>query len=289
MAFHHRMSQQMSPTIVDQSRFHDPLGWMHRVGVVLSGLVVLVCLVACGSLERRPPASGPRFEHVLDLTHTLDSDFPYIPVPGITFPFALEPIATLANNGVAANRWRIHEHLGTQIDAPNHFAQGGRALEQLRTDELIVPVIVIDISARAATDADTTLTVADIERWEAQHGRVPKGACVMMNSGWQRHLHEPQYLGRGAGGLHFPGISAEAAQFLVRERNIWGVGVDTISFDPGMDHTYRTHRVLLGADKWALEAVANLDRLPPVGATLFIGATKVRGATGGPVRLIAVW
>lgn len=253
-------------------------------------LLLAFGLAACGSLEPRAPGAAPRFAHVVDLTHTLDSAFPYIPVPGITFPFSLEPIATLESNGVAANRWHIHEHLGTQIDAPNHFARGGRSLDQLRADELIVPVVVVDISERAAKDPDATLTVADIESWEARHGRIPDRACVMMNSGWQRHVAAPKYLGRDTQGrLHFPGISAEAAQFLVRSRNIWGVGVDTISFDPGIDHTYRTHRILLGADKWALEAVANLDRLPPVGATLIVGATKVRGATGGPVRLIAVW
>lgn len=112
----------------------------------------------------------------------------------------------------------------------------------------------------------------------------------MMNSGWHRHVHTPAYLGRDAQGrLHFPGFSPSAAEFLVKTPNVWGVGVDTISFDPGVDHTYQTHRILLGADKWALEAVANLDRLPPVGATLFVGATKVRHATGGLVRLVAVW
>jgi Putative cyclase len=155
-------------------------------------LASALVLVGCGSFERRAPGSGPTFAHALDLTHTLDSNFPFIPVPGITFPFSLEPIATLEANGVAANRWRIHEHLGTQIDAPNHFVRGGRSLDQIRTDEKIAPVIVIDISARVAKDPDATLGVAD-------------------------------------------------------------------------------------------------NRLPPVGATLFIGATKVRGATGGPVRLLAVW
>jgi kynurenine formamidase len=242
----------------------------------------------------QPQASAPgalRFTHVLDLTHALHAEFPFIPVPGITFPFSMEPIATLKANGVAANRWQIHEHLGTQIDAPNHFAPGGRSLEQLRNDELVVPVIVIDIAARAAKDPDAVLTVADIERWEAQHGRIPDGACVMMNSGWQAHIKDAaRYLGRDAQGrLHFPGISLEAAKFLLTARKIWGVGVDTISFDPGQDGTYQTHRALLGGDKLALEAVANLDQLPAVGATLFVGASKVRGATGGPVRLVAVW
>jgi len=89
--------------------------------------------------------------------------------------------------------------------------------------------------------------------------------------------------------MHFPGISLEAGEFLIKERDIAGVGVDVISFDPGWDRQYRTHRAILGASKWAIEAVANLGQIPPSGATVFVGATKVGGATGGPVRLIAVW
>jgi kynurenine formamidase len=245
-------------------------------------------LASSNQVEAGAPTTGMRFEHVLVLTHTLDGAFPYIPVPGITFPFRLKPIATLAANGVAANSWEIHEHLGTQIDAPNHFAQGGRSLDQLRVDELIVSVIVIDTSKRAQHDADAVLTIADITAWEVRHGRVPDGACVMMHSGWQRFVADPvRFLGRDAQGvLHFPGISLPAAQFLLRERVIWGLGVDTISIDPDWDHTYQTHRALLGADKWALEAVANLDNPPAVGATLFIGATNVRAATGGLVCLM---
>jgi kynurenine formamidase len=245
-------------------------------------------LAACSGGERASPVA--RFEHVVDLTHTLDADFPYIPVPGVTFPFGLEPIATLDANGVAANAWRIHEHLGTQIDAPTHFAKGGRALDQMRVDELIAPVVVIDLRERAAADRDYAVSQADIEAWEAEHGRIPAGACVMFNFGWAQYIRDRRYIGLDDRRVkHFPGLSPEAARFLVEQRDIWGVGVDTISFDPGFDGTYQTHRTLLGADKWALEAVANLDQLPATDATLFIGAPDVRGATGGIVRLIAAW
>jgi kynurenine formamidase len=247
---------------------------------------------ACGgSVQSRDQTRhAVQFTHVVDLTHTLDSDFPYIPVPGITFPFSMTPIATIPANGVAANSWHIHEHLGTHIDAPNHFILNGRALDQIRIDELIVPVIVIDIAQRAASDPDTTVTVADIEAWEHAHGRIPDHACVMMNSGWQRYVHDPRYLGTDAHGvLHFPGFSQDAVRFLTTQRNIWGVGVDTISFDPGNDREYHTHKILLGADKWAVENVANLDQLPVVGATLIVGALKVRGATASPARLLGVW
>lgn len=228
--------------------------------------------------------------HIQDLTHTLTSEFPFIPVPGITFPFELTPIATLDAHGVRANKWTIHEHIGTQIDAPNHFAATGIALEKLPVENLIVPVIVVDISKKSSTNPDAELTVADIQQWEANHGKIPDNACVMMYSGWDEFLYTPKYLGLDQQHTkHFPGISLEAAQFLVSERNISGVGVDVVSFDPGQDNGYKGHKVILGAGKWAVEAVANLKMIPSNGAYLFVGAPKIKGATGGIARLLAVW
>jgi kynurenine formamidase len=237
------------------------------------------------------PAIAPRFAQVVDLTHTLDEDTPYIPVPNITFPFRKTPIATVAKNGVAAYRWEIHEHLGTQIDAPNHFFEGGLSLDRLPVDSLVVPLVVIDVSARAATNPDTSLTVADIEAWERQHGRIVERAAVMMASGWDSRIKDAKaFVNADASGvMHFPGFSPEAASFLARSRAVSGIGVDTLSLDPGPDVTYAAHRAWLATGKWGVELVANLREVPPAGATVFVGASKVRGATGGPVRLIAVW
>lgn len=228
--------------------------------------------------------------HIEDLTHTLTSDFPFIPVPGITFPFSLQPIATIEAHGVRANKWTIHEHIGTQVDAPNHFAPDGISLEELKVENLIVPLVVIDISEKSLANADAELTVEDIRQWETVHGRIAENACVMMYSGWEEFLQDAKYLGLDkVHTKHFPGISEEAIKFLVSERNIAGVGVDVISLDPGNDNAYKGHKILLGAGKWAVEAVANLKKIPPTGAYVFVGAPKIKGATGGIARLLAVW
>ncbi|MCI0565958.1 cyclase family protein [bacterium] len=121
-------------------------------------------------------------ENVVDLTHTLDENFPFIPIPGITFPFKKTPIATIDKLGVAAFRWEIHEHIGTQIDAPSHFFADGLSLEQMPVRNFIAPLAVIDISERAKTDADTAVTVEDIKNWEKKYGRLPKGVAVFMYS-----------------------------------------------------------------------------------------------------------
>jgi kynurenine formamidase len=230
-------------------------------------------------------------ENVVDLTHTLNENFPFIPIPGITFPFKKTPIATIDKMGVAANRWEIHEHIGTQIDAPNHFIAGGLSLDQLPVRNFIAPPAVIDISERAKTNADTSVTVENIKDWEKKYGRLPQGAAVFMYSGWDAKVYDGKAFINmdNSGTMHFPGFSPEAAEFLVRERNVVGIGVDTISLDPGNDKEYKAHKAWLKAGKWGVECVANLKGVPPVGATVFVGASKVGGATGGLVRLIAVF
>ena len=256
-------------------------------------LIASVVVILWSIVTEAQTASQPsrRFAHVLDLTHALDEDTPYIPVPNITFPFKKTAIATVAKNGVAAYRWEIHEHLGTQIDAPTHFFEHGLTLDLLPVDSLVVPLVVIDVSARANSSPDTSVTVADIEAWEHQHGRIPEHAAVMMTSGWDSRIKDAKAFvnADAAGAMHFPGFSPEAASFLARSRQVSGIGVDTLSLDPGRDVTYATHKAWLATGKWGVELVANLRQAPPVGATVFVGAAKVKGATGGPVRLIAVW
>jgi kynurenine formamidase len=256
-------------------------------------LVAAACtLSGCTARGPTEPAdvfSALKQHDIVDLTHTLDSAFPFIPVPGITFPFELLPIATLQAHGVAANAWRIHEHVGTQIDAPNHFVANGVAIDALGAADLIVPAVVIDFRKESVANRDAVLSVEHIRSWEMEHGPIPSGAVVLLCTGWHRRVTDSSYIGLDANGVkHFPGFGPEAADFLARERKVWGVGVDTLSFDVGIDHTYAAHRALLGAGKWALEALANLDRLPPTGAVLFVGAPKVRGATGGIARVIAL-
>jgi kynurenine formamidase len=258
------------------------------VRVAAMAAFVTAAFVMAGFGGVRPPV---HLEHIVDLTHALSETTPYIPVPGITFPFKLTPIATIEKNGVAAFRWDIHEHIGTQIDAPSHFFVDGKTLDALDVDKLIVPLAVIDLRERAGGDADAVVTVADILAWEKKHGRLPARAAVFMSSGWDSRIADAKsFLNEDAHHtLHFPGFSVEAAEFLVRERDVAGIGVDTLSLDPGVDKAYRAHKAWLGAGKWGVELVANLGRVPPSGATVFVGATKVKGATGGPVRLIAAW
>jgi len=185
------------------------------------------------------------------------------------------------------------EHGGTHIDAPIHFGKGQSAVDEIPITRLVGPAVVVDVTQRVKQDRDYRLTVDDLKAWETRHGRIPDGAIVLMYSGWGRHWPDKvRYLGSDTPGdaktLHFPGFSKEAAEFLVKERKIDGVGIDTPSIDHGPSRNFIAHQVLNGANLYALENVANLDKLPPAGATLIALPMKIKGGTGGPVRIIAV-
>ena len=256
-----------------------------RIIYLLSLLLIGTGLTGC-----RHGKKTISVDHIVDLTYTLTPEFPFIPVHGLTFPFRLDPIATIAKNGVAANSWHIHEHLGTHLDAPSHFDPNGLSVDQIGLQDLIVPVVVIDIVQKAEINKDAELTPEDIHHFEDRYGRIPDHACVMMLSGWERSVKTSKYIGLDSSGIkHFPGFSLASLDFLVKQRNIAGVGADVISLDPGNDSAYSGHKALLRQGRWAIENIANLDKIPATGATLIVGASKVGKSTGGIARIFAVW
>jgi kynurenine formamidase len=230
---------------------------------------------------------------VVDLTHTFGKETVYWPT---AHPFRLERVAYGRNESgewYAANDFAAAEHGGTHMDAPVHFAEGGATSDQVAVTAGIGPLVRVDVSAAAAADPDYRLSVADLESWEARHGRIPDGAIVVMYSGWaERWPDRRRVLGTDVPGdtenLHFPGFSREATQFLVTERRIDAVGVDTPSVDHGPSKDFIVHRILSGAGKAGFENLANLDRVPESGALLIALPMKIAGGSGGPLRAIAV-
>ena len=169
------------------------------------------------------------FTEIHDLTHVLSPATPVFPVLN---PIRIEETFSLAD-GFFANELTLNEHCGTHIDAPCHFSEGGATTDQMEARQFFAPLAVIDISDRAAGDADTAVTVDDIRGWERAHGRLPAGAFVAMRSGWDQRIgSRERYLNADPqGAMHFPGFSPEAARLLTEERDIVGVGVDTLSLD----------------------------------------------------------
>lgn len=255
-------------------------------------LGLLAAPVAVGATRRLAAAQQPDvmlrggFTTIHDLTHTLSPETPVFP---LFDPLQIVQRFMLAEHGFDGNELTLNEHTGTHLDAPVHFAAGGLSTDQMDPRQFFAPLVVISISDRAMRDADTSVTVEDVRAWEQQHGRLPDGAFVAMNAGWDRRIGDSEaFLNADAQGMHFPGFSAEAAQFLTEDRDIVGVGVDTLSLDVGTSMDFAAHLTFLPAGKYGLELMANLDDVPPAGATLIVGAPKHRGGTGGPARVFAV-
>ncbi|MGH2546493.1 MAG: cyclase family protein [Actinomycetota bacterium] len=220
-----------------------------------------------------------------DLTHVFREGFPMY----VGDPPDRETATTIPANGFYGQRWSFGEHSGTHMDAPGHFSLGGRLSPAITPEELIVPAVVIDVSERTASDPDTEVTMDDLRRFERRHGRIPRGAGVFMYSGWESRVGDPDaYRNADAGGVyHFPGFDVEAVDWLLENRDIRCIGVDTLSLDNGPSTTFAVHHLLLGADRYGLENLANLSTIPPRGATAFVGLIPWEEGSGGPCRVIA--
>ncbi len=228
------------------------------------------------------------FSNVADLTHVLGPDFPTFPGGA---PFKVEQAVSFEKDGYYGSNISYWEHTGTHMDAPVHFSKDGLFVDQLPIETLVVPAAVINIGERAAGDPDSVVTPDDILAWERRYGRLPDGAAVLMASGWGARAGSlAAFRNSDAGGtMHFPAFGKPAIDFLLSERRISGIGVDTLSLDFGPSQDFAVHFTLLSTNRWGLENLANLEAIPPSGATLFVGAPKVAAGSGGPSRVMAVW
>jgi kynurenine formamidase len=237
--------------------------------------------------QQKPVRLAKGFRDVHDLTHTFSSKTPVFPA---FKPIQIKPKFSIPKDGFFANEITIDEHTGTHMDAPAHFVQGSTTADKLPVEQFIAPLAVISIENRAAKDADAVVTVDDVMAWERQHGRLPAGAFVAMLSGWGARIgNADRFLNKDAKGtMHAPGFSEDAAKFLTKERDIVGVGVDTLSLDIAAASKFVAHLAFLGAGKYGVELIANLSTVPPAGATIVVGAPKHEGASGGPCRVYAL-
>lgn len=244
---------------------------------------------AAACLPSRIQAEEPKsvsFSKIIDLTHRLSTDFP---------TFTGQPQFSIEDKnmgprpkGYHAYTWTLAEHTGTHMDAPLHFG-GKYSADQLPITDLYGPLSVIDIRAKARSDADARLTPDDIRSWEKKHGPLPVGGIVAMFTGWEEFVTSDKFRNADAKGvMHFPGFHEETPDFLLKERQIKGICVDTLSLDYGPTTDFPVHCRWLSAGHWGMECVARLGSLPPTGATLIAAGPMIAGASGGPSRVLAL-
>jgi len=273
--------------------------WLRLARPALSILVFAGAISAATPATGEPLgatlASGESVGRIIDLTHAFDSETIFWPTEE---GFVLEKgTAGVVEQGYyyAAHRFRMAEHGGTHIDAPIHFHVDRWTVDEIPLDRLVGPAILVDVSDRCEKDRDYRVQISDFEAWEKQHGRIPIASIVLIRTGFGRFWPDrTAYLGtdeRGATAvakLHFPGLHPDAARWLIDERQIHAVGLDTVSIDHGPSKRFETHRALFEANVPAFENLAGLDELPATGFSVAALPIKIRGGSGGPLRAIAI-
>lgn len=251
-------------------------------------ILALVCATAA-SAAALPKGS------IVDLTYPFDTETIYWPTES---GFVIEKEHDGETPGgyyYRSNKVAMPEHGGTHIDAPAHFAKDGRTVDAIPLDQLVGSAVVVDVVRKCEADRDYVISVDDIEKFEKVNGKIPKRAIVLFRTGFGRHWpNRKRYLGTEETGpgavakLHFPGLGREAASWLIRERDVKAVGLDTASIDFGQSTKFETHVELMTHQVPAMENLANLERLPPTGLTVVALPLKIRGGSGGPLRAIAI-
>ncbi|MGQ0657791.1 MAG: cyclase family protein [Chromatiales bacterium] len=240
------------------------------------------------------PGGFPPGEWV-DLSYGFSSETIYWPTAE---PFVLDTVfAGKTDKGFyySAYKFCAAEHGGTHIDAPVHFAEGRKTVDEIPLTQLIAPAVKIDVSEKVAADRDYLISVEDFEAWESQHGKIPDKNIVLLQTGFGQYWPDKaKYLGtekrgnEGVAELHFPGLHPEAADWIVRNRHIGAIGLDTASIDYGQSQTFDSHTILMEHNIPAFENIANLDKVPTVGAQIIALPMKIEGGSGGPLRIVAL-
>ncbi len=240
---------------------------------------------------------------IVDLSVTLHGETPILQLPEEfgwkqSWPFSLEEISRYDERGPAWywNNIKCGEHTGTHFDAPIHWISGkdheNHATDTLPTDRFVAPAVVIDATAAAQADEDFLLTVDYLKAWEAEHGEIPKGSWVLYRTDWSKREDPAEFLNKRADGHHNPGWDPATVTFLAEERDIIGVGTETVGTDSGQasgqEPMFPCHNLMHGANKCGLASLCNLDQLPPTGAILIAAPLKIREGSGSPVRVLAL-
>jgi kynurenine formamidase len=259
--------------------------------------LMLFAAAACNSSENKPQSLSALLSEGrwIDLSYDFSSETIYWPNNPKGFQLDTQANGiTPAGFFYASNAFSSPEHGGTHIDAPIHFAHGKWTLDQIPLEKLIGEAVVIDVAENANNNPDYRASIADIEAWEKMNGKIPDNAFLFIRTGWGKYYPDPaKYIGTAEKGeqavpkLHFPGAHPDLAAWLVKNRKIKALGIDTPSIDYGQSNDFKSHQVLYAENIAGFENLANLDQLPAKGAFIVALPMKIKNGTGGPLRIVA--
>ena len=254
------------------------------------GIVGVLLLTGCapkGNRDFGEKLRQPiRATRILDLTHELHSEMPSWPdKQGVSLARKVD-----YNRGYRQFELTVSGHAGTHVDAPAHFIKGGRTISDLALTDTVLPIVKIDVRESVVKDSNYQVSLEDIYAWEKENKFIKSGSLVVIDTGWHKRFNDPKaYLNADSyGEMHFPGCSVEAAQFLL-ERGVVGIGIDTPSLDHGESIAFETHKLILGADRFQIENLANLSYLPAKGATAMISLLPIKDGTQAQARVVALY
>ncbi|WP_431124573.1 cyclase family protein [Flagellimonas flava] len=263
-------------------------------------LLILWILVSCNERPKSEPDLHAQQQSaekaIIDLSHAYSDETVYwVTAKEFEMDTVFEG-QTEKGYYYSAYNFSTAEHGGTHIDAPIHFSESGKTVDQIPLDKLIGDAIKIDVSSNALNNPDYLISVEDLKDWERQQGiTIPDGSIVLLQTGFSQYYpNKVEYLGTNERGehaiklLHFPGLSPEAAEWLVQNRNISSIGIDTPSIDYGQSQYFKSHVILLGENIPAFENLTNLDQLPAKGFEIVALPMKIQGGSGAPLRIVAL-
>jgi kynurenine formamidase len=265
-----------------------------RVALIISSSALL-----CATAAFSDPAKIPNVNEIyaslaskrfVDLTHAFGPKTPHWK------GFGEETVTTLYSikkDGFKVQQFTHVGQWGTHVDPPAHFHEGLRTVDQIPATEMVLPLVVLDVHDKVAKNPDYTLTVEDVQAWEAKHGRIPPHAFVAMRTDWSKRWPDQDAMqNRDAAGVaHYPGWSKPVLKLLYEDRGITASGHETTDTDPGVATTkddYSLESYILGLNHYQIEMLANLDQVPEAGALIIVTWPKQEGGTGFPARVIAI-
>lgn len=238
---------------------------------------------------------------IVDLSSPLGPDTPVIDLPPMFAPSPGLTVTEISRYDERGPGWywnilNLGEHTGTHFDAPIHWVTGkdlpNNATDTIEPRKFVGPACVIDVTSDVERNADFLLTVERVRQWESEHGRIPAGAWVLLRTGWSKYSKREEFLGVREGASHSPGFHGDCSTFLAKERDILGVGVETVGTDAGQAGGFQppfpNHTFMHGAGKFGITSLINLDQLPATGAVVIAAPLKIVNGSGSPLRVIAI-